>query len=561
MDLLKIASEVSHVVELLPMNTKLAPKDLALVSAFTADPESYYDQKADAKASYSPASATIQGILKDMYDTFTADLERITEDEASAQKAFEDLMATKAKELATLKATLEKKEAAKAEAEKMLADAAQELADTTAQMKEDTKFFDEMTVACKAKADEWGERSRLRTEEIAGINKALEVLTSDEARALFNKAIKPGIETFIQLDEQTENSPRIKAFKALKRQATKSHSLRLAALAATVRSAGQFDVVIAEIDKMIKVLKDEEAEDVDQRDWCKETTFEKENEKSRYEYKIEKTEAKIVKLTEKKEELEAAIIETDAQILTTHEDLAEMEATRTEENGQFKQAKSDDEAAIELLGQAIEHLSAYYKNNKIEMGPIQGSVKGLLQEPEFDVSPDQAPDATFSGKGSRKNESKGIISILTMIKEDLEEEIANGIKAEEMSQQEYAKAKAAALKLIATLEEKKTNLEEAKAETDVKIGDAETLQEETEKLLKAKEEELKEMKPNCDWIMKAFETRREKRKAEMEGLLQAKSYLSGAAPPAMLLEQAVTFDDSVLPKLSFTSVSFLQRRK
>merc|ERR1712196_449727 len=158
-------------------------------------------------------------------------------------------MATKAKELATLKATLEKKEAAKAEAEKMLADAAQELADTTAQMKEDTKFFDEMTVACKAKADEWGERSRLRTEEIAGINKALEVLTSDEARALFNKSIKPGFETFLQLDDESESSPRIRAFKALKRQATKSHSLRLAALAATVRSAGQFDIVIAEIDK------------------------------------------------------------------------------------------------------------------------------------------------------------------------------------------------------------------------------------------------------------------------------------------------------------------------
>merc|ERR1719265_104279 len=340
------------------------------------------------------------------------------------------------------------------------------------------------------------------------------------------------------------------------RQATKSHSLRLAALAASVRSAGQFDVVIKEIDKMIKVLKDEEAEDVDQRDWCKETTFEKENEKSRYEYKIEKTEAKIVKLTEKKEELEAAIIETDANILSTHEDLKEMEATRTEENGQFQQAKSDDEAAIELLGQAIEHLSAYYKNNKIDIGPIQGSVKGLLQEPEFQVDPDQAPDATFSNKGKRKNESKGIISILTMIKEDLESEIANGIKAEEMSQRDYAKAKAAALKLIETLEEKKTNLQEAKADTDVKIGDAETLQEETKTLLKSKEEELKAMKPNCDWIMKAFETRREKRKAEMEGLLQAKSYLSGAAPSPSMLEKSVTFDDSVLPKLSFTSLSF-----
>merc|ERR1719271_1129293 len=191
MDLLKIASEVSHVVELLPTNNKLAPKELALVSAFTSDPESYYDQKADAKSSYSPASATIQGILKDMYDTFTADLESSTEEEATAQRNFEDLIAAKQKELATLKAILEKKEVEKAEAEKSLADATQELEDTTLMMKEDTKFFDEMTEACKAKADEWGERSRLRQEELEGIKKALEVLTSDEAREIFSKAIKP----------------------------------------------------------------------------------------------------------------------------------------------------------------------------------------------------------------------------------------------------------------------------------------------------------------------------------------------------------------------------------
>merc|ERR1719326_173923 len=149
-----------------------------------------------------------------------------------------------------------------------------------------------------------------------------------------------------------------------------------------------------------------------------------------------------------------------------------------------------------------------------------------------------------------------------MIKEDLEDEITNGIKAEELSQKEYAKARAAAEKLIATLEEKKTNLEEAKAESDVKIGDAEQLQEETEVLLHAKKEELAEMKPNCDWILKAFETRREKRKAEMEGLLQAKSYLSGAAPAGgeSMLEKSVSFNDDVLPKLTFDSVSFLQRR-
>ena len=122
-------------------------------------------------------------------------------------------------------------------------------------------------------------------------------------------------------------------------------------------------------------MKDEETTDIDQRDWCKETTFVKETEKGRYEYKIEKTEAKITKLTVTKEELEDAIVATDAEILVTHEELGEMEATQTAENGAFLQAKSDDEAAIGLLGVAIGHLSAFYKNEGIDQGEIQGSVQ------------------------------------------------------------------------------------------------------------------------------------------------------------------------------------------
>ena len=44
----------------------------------------------------------------------------------------------------------------------------------------------------KAKSDEWDERSRLRTEQLDGIEKALEILTSDEARKTFAaSAVRP----------------------------------------------------------------------------------------------------------------------------------------------------------------------------------------------------------------------------------------------------------------------------------------------------------------------------------------------------------------------------------
>merc|ERR1719482_1546985 len=97
----------------------------------------------------------------------------------------------------------------------------------------------------------------------------------------------------------------------------------------------------------------------------------------------------------------------------------------------------------------------------------------LLQGPEFEISGDQAPDATFSDAGSRKNESKGIISIMTMLIEDLKAEISNGVKDEVSAQAEFEKNVADAKKLIEDLEEKKANLESDKADQEQKKEDEE----------------------------------------------------------------------------------------
>merc|ERR1719337_710066 len=124
-----------------------------------------------------------------MYDTFVTNLEKETGTESDAQMHYEDLMSTKEKEFASLTAELKIRVAEHAEALVQVADASQELDDTTQQMKADTEFFDDTKAACQAKADAWAERVRARTEELAGIDKAL-----------FGKAIKPGTEkTFFQL--------------------------------------------------------------------------------------------------------------------------------------------------------------------------------------------------------------------------------------------------------------------------------------------------------------------------------------------------------------------------
>merc|ERR1719248_479997 len=137
-------------------------------------------------------------------------------------------------------------------------------------MKADIEFFDETKAACQSKHEEWEVRKEMRAQEIEGITKALEILTSDDARALFAKSIKPGVETFLRIAstpallQDAASAPAARAFNAIKAQVTKSHSIRLAALAVQIRTskAGHFDEAIIAIDEMMTTLQEEGAADL-----------------------------------------------------------------------------------------------------------------------------------------------------------------------------------------------------------------------------------------------------------------------------------------------------------
>merc|ERR1719443_1061907 len=177
--------------------------------------------------------------------------------------------------------------------------------------------------------------------------------------------------------------------------------------------------------------------------------------------------------------------DTVSQIQQTNEDIASMEESRIAEHNAFQSAKSDDEQASQLLAAAIEAMSAFYKNNGIDTGAIQGGANALLQtgEPVFERSADQAPDASFSSAGKSGGESKGIISLMTMIKEDLDDEVSNGVKSEKKAQKEFEAQLGAAKKLVEDLTLKKTNLETGIADTNQEITDENVAKEGTEGLI------------------------------------------------------------------------------
>jgi len=553
---------VRAVIAALPADAGLSTERVTQLSAFLQQ---------GSEETYMPQSFTVQGILTDMYDTFTSDLEGATRDEAAANTKFESYIAVKTVELKDMEAERQKKEGVKAESEVRLADTQQMYDDTVAQKEANIKFFDETTKACEAKHEEWTVRSDLRKEEISGILKALEILTSDEARELFSSAIKEGKEvrtdskydtgrdiSFLQLD--AGEAP-LRAYATLKAEARKAHSLRLAALAAKVRMAkvGHFDQVIVAIDEMIKTLKDEGLADMAKRDQCKDEYLKIESTSKDLQWKIKNNNAKIDKLTKLIEMRTAEKEKTIEEIADVEEHMAQLTAMREEENAAFLEAKKEDQDAIDLLMAARDALESYYANHSVAMGEVQGSVKGaaLLQQPEFDVSADQAPEADFSHKGHRKGEAKGIVSIMTMIIEDLNDEIKNGMKSEEEAQLEYESQMSAAKKLKEELVAKKVSLEEAIAKRKGEKADEIELKTENENSLEDEISYKASIKPDCDWILGAFEKRAAAREAELNGLAGAKEFLAGYQPSeASLLEKTRSkpFDDHRLGSLGFLGV-------
>merc|ERR1719316_683887 len=303
---------------------------------------------------------------------------------------------------------------------------------------------------------------------------------------------------------------------------------------------------------MITTLKDEGADDLAKKTQCLDEYKKIESTVKDLDWKIKNNEAKIAKLEKLIELRTKEKEETIEKIKETQTYMKDITDERKEENEAYLQAKKDDQDAIALLEKAKEAFTKYYKESGVDMGKIQGSVKLLQAEPEFTRSADDAPDATFSKKGNNKVQGKGIVSLFDYIIEDLEDELANEKKAEAKSQEEYEAEMATAQKLVDDLEEKKVTLEGiiAKRKED---------KEEENKDMKAnnkdRDAELayeSKIKPDCDWILKAFDQRADARAAEMDGLATAKEFLAGKTA---LIEKSKKFDDGAFRKIGFLGIS------
>merc|ERR1719316_1141646 len=160
---------------------RLTMQDTAAMKDFLGSPMAMI--QSPHKGAYETQSGAIQGILADMMDSFTRDYASNDEEEKAKQKDFDALIKTKTEDLKALEKALTNKTMSEGDEVKQLATDQKEREETEDELKATEEFLETTIDACKSKADEWAERSRLRTEELAGMNEAIDILTSDEAQA------------------------------------------------------------------------------------------------------------------------------------------------------------------------------------------------------------------------------------------------------------------------------------------------------------------------------------------------------------------------------------------
>merc|ERR1719161_3125746 len=306
------------------------------------------NRKATFKMKYKARSLKIQEILADMLQTFEDNLADATKKESDTKASFDTLMGSKNSQLSAAQDALSGGEGEGA-ARTLAADEAQEEVDAlTTQVSNDEKYIGQVEASYADKVAEWKERKRLRTEEIASISKAIEILASDDAKDTMGSSFKSQGNFFLQDSQDTGRcSPRrrgSRAIETLRKGAEKRGDVRLSALAVSVSlslaSKGHFDAIVGEIDKMISDLRAESDEDLKTKETCEADRMSNTKTAKKTAQAMDDATALINRKKQTIADCTAEIEAIDAKTKETNLQRDEATIARQKENMEFKSSKA-----------------------------------------------------------------------------------------------------------------------------------------------------------------------------------------------------------------------------
>merc|ERR1719421_599408 len=327
---------------------------------------------------YESSSSGILDLFKKMNGKFDEQLMECQKKEMRDKHAFEQLMAdlTNSKTVATQ--SRQEKSEAKAKNLEDAAAAKSDLADTTLTRDTDAKYLADLEAECSQKATDFESRQTLRSEEIAALEQATEILAggavSGAADTHLPALMQMKSTSFAQLRAvaQNPNQERVAAY--LKDAASRINSKVLAAISMRVQY-DPFKSVKKMVKDMIVKLMEEANEEAEHKGWCdgelatnEQTRKEKTEAVEVLHSEIDELQATIAQLTEQVAELNAAIAASDKAVA---------EATEIRETEKAKNAVTikDAKAAQVAVANALQVLNEFYAKAGTATALVQKSAQ------------------------------------------------------------------------------------------------------------------------------------------------------------------------------------------
>merc|ERR1712242_602705 len=511
--ILGVAATIQHAMQKHATLLKgiITPSQKRAAASFIQAPQDYFDASPTFKQSYAPQSGEIFGILRQMKETFEANLSDSQKEEMANQKAYEDLKAAKEEEIAAGQEQIDKKTAELADTDEKNAQAKEDIEDTKKSLSADEEFLMMLKEKCSMTGKEWEERQKTRQLEMEAVSKALAVLSGDDAHDLFTRTFNPAL---VQMEVAASSKRREQASKLLAQVAKKLNSPRLSALAYRVR-LDAFTRVKKAIDDMIAQLMKEKADEIKHKDFCVDEfntnqlqTEKKEREKADLIAKIEDLEMTIKALTDAITKLKSEIAEMQLQMKRAGED-------REKENKEFQTTVADQRETQRLLKAALSILQDFY-------GKKAAFLQRNGQEP---VGPPPPPGFEEYKKNAA---SGGVMDMIQQIISDAKAMESEAIRSEEDAQKAYEDFVKETNASIEAKSKEIVNKSELKAKAEGELVETKEAKEAVMLELEQLSNYNAELHQSCDFVMKNFDVRQTARDEEIEALKQAKAILSGA---------------------------------
>jgi len=459
---------------------------------------------------HAPSSA-IFGILKQMKEEFETNIAKASDEEKQGVTEFNGLKAAKTQEIAAAEGLVDSKTVEEAEARETNAQSKEDLVDTRAALSADTEFLMNLKIKCKNFDYEYQQRVKVRTEEIQAVSEASNILTDDDNSEDLQAT------NFMQLASSNRASKsRDVAALALKKAGVQLASPRLIALSSSMR-LDAFEKVKENIDKVVAALKQEQADEVQQKDFCvsqlnqnDKNTAAKTDMREDLNHKIATLESLSVELTE-------AIASLNAQVAESQIEMKRASENREKQNHEFQTTVEEQRTAQTILQRALDRLKSFYDKKAAAL------VQANAQEPGA-ASSEMPAQATYKKSGGANGAMSMIESIIQESKE-LEKDAAQAESDGQAAYETMIKDSNASIKANQRdITAKSENLAQAQSDKTQAGGD---LQHTNQDLLSLGDAS-QALHQQCDFLVSNFGLRQDSRTQEIEALSQAKAIFSGA---------------------------------